>query len=344
MKWINAETLGIQGKGFDTIGYRRLTEEDNEIMSKVFPQSVTNHHIVHFPKLGHCSSGLHIDFETNSRNIYVRWTVRYLDFSDSSSIINQSGMDLYILIDNKWKFAKGTIFLNKKTNECPLIDNFENLPKGNNKYTLNLSTYDEIVELEIGIDDDATIKGLEKKEDYIAIYGSSITQGGCASRPGMIYSNQIRLKMQEEVVNMGFCGLGVLNPEMIDILNKLNPKLMILDCVPNMRLMEKEDFQNRYYNFYNTFRKDHPKTPILFIEKAKYTNEWLISDTFSINNTYLKEVFNKLYETDKNLYYIEGDNLYGSSEASSDGEHPNDLGFTNMANIFITKIKEILNK
>lgn len=343
MKWIDAQTLGVQGKGFDTIGYRRLTEEDNEILSKVFPISVTKHHIVYFPKLGHCSAGLHIDFKTNSKSIYVKWTVKYLDIPDQSSIVNQSGMDLYIFKNNKWTFVNSAIFPYEKTNEAKLIDNSKTLPNETNEFTLNLATYDEITKLEIGIDDDATIEGLNKKEDYIVFYGTSITQGGCASRPGLIYTNQVRLKLQEEVINMGFCGLGNISPQMVNILNKLNPKIMIMDNVPNMVILEPEEFKNRYRHFYNTFRETHKNTPIIFVEKPKYTNEWVGINATSYYNEYLKEVFKELNKNDNNIYYIEGENLYGSDEASSDGIHPNDFGHTNMANIYIEKIKEILD-
>lgn len=342
MKWINAESLGILGKGFDTVGYRRITEEDNAVLSEKFPLSVMKHHLVYFPKLGRESAGLHIDFETDSKSIYVRWTVNYFDFSDESSVINQSGMDLYIFKDNRWRFLNSTVFENKKSNECKLADNLTKLPAGKNKYTLNLATYDEITKLEIGIDDDAQIQGLKAKEDYIVIYGSSITQGGCASRPGLIYPNQIRLKLREEVINLGFCGMGFISPEMVNILNKLNPKLMIMDCIPNMTTFTPEEFKSRYMHFYNVFRKSHKETPIIFTEKAMYTNEWAGINATSYYNSYLKKIFAELSKNDKNIYYIEGENLYGSDEASSDGIHPNDMGHTNMANIYINKIKEIL--
>ena len=341
MKWINALDLGIKGRAFKAEGYHRLTKEDNKIMSKVFPPGA--HHVVWFPKLGNCSAGLHVDFKTDSRNIFVRWTVKYMDIPDSMSIINQSGMDLYILWGKDYRFVNSTIFHYQKYNECKLVDNFKNIPKKINEFSLNLCSYDEIVELEIGIDDNAKIESCPDKKDYIAFYGSSITQGACASRPGMIYTNIIRRKLKEEVVNLGFCGTGQLNPEMVEILNRLDPKIMVMDCMPNMYWMEEEEFIKRYTHFYTTFRESHPKTPILFVEKAIYTNSWAKGVAIENNCYVLRNLTLKWYITDAHLYYLQGEALYGNDfEASSEGEHPNDIGFTRMADIILKKLKAIL--
>lgn len=341
MKWINAKELGIRGKGFDTIGYRRLTEEQNRIMSEVYPPNT--HPVANFPKLGTCSAGLHIDFETDSENISVKWTVRYLDIPDQMGIINQSGMDLYVLQNGKYRFVKSTVFPYKKTNQCSLAEN----PRysGTNTYTLNLCSYDEMVELEIGIDDEAIIKPVPPKKDYIAVYGTSITQGGVASRPGMIYTNILRRELNEEFVNMGFCGLGKMDPEMISILTGLDPKLMIIDCLPNMYMMDEGTLRDRFGYFYSEYRKTHPQTPILFIEKPIYSNAWAFTEIPETVNTVLREKFEEWNKDDKNIYYLKGDNLYGSdSEASPDGEHPTDIGFMRMAEIMLPVIKAIIDK
>ena len=188
MKWINALDLGIKGRAFKAEGYHRLTKEDNKIMSKVFPPGA--HHVVWFPKLGNCSAGLHVDFKTDSRNIFVRWTVKYMDIPDSMSIINQSGMDLYILWGKDYRFVNSTIFHYQKYNECKLVDNFKNIPKKINEFSLNLCSYDEIVELEIGIDDNAKIESCPDKRclrfssrhDLHQYYKKKIKGRSCKSR------------------------------------------------------------------------------------------------------------------------------------------------------------------
>ena len=47
----------------------------------------------------------------------------------------------------------------------------------------------------------------------VVFYGTSITQGGCASRPGMSYTAIVGRKLNLDFVNQGFSGNGLGEPE-----------------------------------------------------------------------------------------------------------------------------------
>ena len=340
MIWIDAKKLGVAARPFkDALNYRRLTEEDNEIMTKVNENGF-------FPKLGRNSAGMHVDFKTDSRELFVRWSVCFGDPVTNFNLIGYSGLDCYMFYEGAYRYlGSGIPTPKRKTGHeaCIMPKHYKKIPKGMNLFSLNLCNYDECKKIEIGIDDDAKIEGVPFKSDYIAVYGSSITQGGCSSRPGMAYTHIMRRTLNEEVYNMGFSGAGLLEPEMTEILNKLDPKLMILDCVANMCFLEDKFFIERYNYFYDVFRKSHPKTPVLVIEQPYFTNSWAWLDEFELKNYVLRDVVSKW--KDKNVFYLKGDDLYGHDfEASTDGVHPTDLGFLRMSQEIVPYVKEILKK
>ena len=348
MKYINAEEIGVLGKGFpDAIGYRRLNEEDLATMTRLYPSYPGLPDSEAFPKVGRNSSGLHIDFRTDSRIIAVRWSVEYCDHPGNMDFVNQSGLDMYILLDGKYRYINSAIPTpgKKEGHEATLVNkDFGKVPQGKNVYTLELCTYDECTKLEIGIDDDAEIEAVPcSNTGYIAVYGTSITQGGCASRPGVMYTNLIRRALGEEIVNLGFSGAGILQHEMTEILCRLDPKVMIMDCVANMSLQDDEDYKDRWNYFYKRFRETHPNVPLLIIEKPNYAYEWTYQEGVYPQNRLLRELAEEWQ--DKNLYYIKGDNLYGDDyEGSVDGVHTTDLGFYRMTQIIQPVLEEILAK
>ena len=348
IKWIDAEELGIKGKGFpDAKAYRRLSDKDLETMHKILPY-IGEPKNKAFPYVGECSAGLHIDFKTNARIIKVRWSVKYCDFPTNITFSNQSGLDLYILLGDKFRYvntALGDMFEKDNVERTLVNTGMGRIPGGMNEYTLNLATYDEVTKLEIGIPENAKIESVPDKPDYIAIYGTSITQGGCASRPGMIYSHMLRRELNEEIVNLGFSGSGLLQPEMTDILCKLNPKLMIMDSLANMGSLKKEDFYERFEYFYTSFRKAHPKTPILFLGHPAYTNSWTWYDYSKGDddptNVYTKDLINKW--NDPNVYFIEGKDLYGDDwEGTVDSVHATDLAYVRITEKILPVILTIL--
>ena len=97
----------------------------------------------------------------------------------------------------------------------------------------------------------------------LVFYGTSITQGGCASRPGMVHTAILGRWLDRPVINLGFSGNGTMDPEMADLMAELDPALYILDCLPNINAAQ---VAKRVVPFVRTLRKARPETPILLVE------------------------------------------------------------------------------
>ena len=346
MKNINAKDLGILGKGFsEAKGYRRFSDKDLEIMTQIFPTFENGDEA--WPRVGENSAGLHIDFKTDTRTMNIKWSVKYCDQPINLTLINESGLDVYVKIKGKYRFLNvGRPIPGKKVFEANIIDKtYTEIPQGMNEYTVNLGTYDEIKDVQIGIDDDAKIEPAEPKQGYIAVYGTSITEGASASRPGMVYTNMMRRELDEEIINLGLGGSGLLQPQMTDILNRLDPKIMIMDSLPNMTGLTEDVFNKNFRYFYKTFRGSHPKTPILFIGHPVFGNvwAWLGDDGESNSNIKLKKLIKEWNDPD--VYWIEGKGLFGYDyEGTSDTLHATDLAFYRMNEIILPVVKDLLKK
>jgi hypothetical protein len=103
----------------------------------------------------------------------------------------------------------------------------------------------------------------------VCIYGTSITQGGCASRPGMAYTAILDRRLDRPVINLGFSGNGPVELEVGRFLAELDPALCVLDCLPNM---EAPQVNERAVPFVKLLRQSRPDTPIVLVENIAYTN------------------------------------------------------------------------
>ena len=141
------------------------------------------------------------------------------------------------------------------------------LPEGRREYLLYMPLYNGVSSVEIGIPADRTIARpaprAEDRRKPIVFYGTSITQGGCASRPGMVHTAILGRRLDRPVINLGFSGNGVMEPEIATLLAELDPAVYVLDCLPNMTAAQVEQ---RVEPFVRTLRKAHPSTPIVLAE------------------------------------------------------------------------------
>ena len=131
---------------------------------------------------------------------------------------------------------------------------------------------------------------------------------------------------------------------MAQLLAELNPAAYVLDAVPNMTTAQ---VTNRIEPFVQALRQAHPKTPIVLVEEETYANGKFVQfqhERYVRNNAALKAAYARLRKAGvKNLYYIPGENLLGTDgEGTTDGSHPNDLGFLRQSEIFATVIEPLL--
>jgi lysophospholipase L1-like esterase len=167
----------------------------------------------------------------------------------------------------------------------------------------------------------------------VVFYGTSITQGGCATRAGMSYSNILTRMLDREIVNLGFSGNGQLDLEVAEAMAEIPASCFVMDCLPNVSVQQMDE---KYDRFLEIIRIKHPKTPIILVENILYPHMYFDQTVFTLINK-KNETLNLIFREqkkkgDKNIYLVKADNLIGNNqEATVDGVHLTDLGFSQMA-------------
>lgn len=334
----DASNFEIIGQLPDTETYTRLPlGAQNKVRQEVW-------------NLSQHSAGISIRFTSNSSTIKVRWELKYNNHLSNMTPIATKGLDLYAYRDNTWQFVGVARPVEGHQNEAIII---EGMPANAQEYLLNLPLYDGILSLEIGIDSGAYVdKPAQKIIDTahpIVFYGTSITQGASASRPGLTYPAMIERQFNKEVINLGFSGNGRFEKAIAEYIMTAQPSLVILDCTPNSPA--------------DTIRKNLPETidyitavndtvPIILVESIirDYAffkkDDQNVSGTMSFineQNNALKAVYESKIKTRKNIFYIVSENLIGEDhEATTDGTHFNDLGHYRAYQRFREEIEKIL--
>ena len=296
--------------------------------------------------LGKNTAGLAIRFCTDSEQISVKWETLFDRTMNHMAFTGVKGLDLYCLEKGAWIYVNTARPAAKKS-EAILISDME---KKERELMLYLPLYDGIVSVEIGIDP-ASFIGLPKvdlprRSKPVVAYGTSILQGGCASRPGMAHTNILSRKLNREIINLGFSGNAHLDYEIAELMAECDASLYILDFMPNANV---EQINERTEKFYRILRDKHPDTPVIFIENPMYPpakHNINLQSGISEKNKALKVVFDGLKaKKEKNIWLIPSAGMIGTDgEATVDGVHFTDLGFIRYAGFLYPRINKIIGK
>jgi GDSL-like Lipase/Acylhydrolase family/N-terminus of Esterase_SGNH_hydro-type len=336
LSWHSLTDLGIEGSGWVETDepYVRLPRRAKE---KVRPAvwSLSRH-----------SSGVCTRFVTDSSEIHAKWKLKSkrLGFPHMPPT-GVSGVDLYVRMDNgRWRWVKNGKPDAQETTTLII----KNIPEGEREFLLYLPLYNGVNSISIGILESANIKHAPayegKKKKPILFYGTSITHGACASRPGMVHTAMLGRRFDWPVINLGFSGNGRMELEVVEFINEIDAAVYVIDCLPNLRPQEVKE---RTIPLVKKIREKHPDTPILLVEDRNYPNGFLIESPRIRNlnsQKNLKIAYDQLIsEGAKNLYYLEGIKLLGEDgDDTVDNSHPNDLGFYRQANAFEEVLRPIL--
>lgn len=336
--WFDVRLLGVEGQGWTDLKapFDRLPKKAE---GKV-PPSVWN--------LSQQSAGLAVRFVTDAEAIQARWTLTSANLAmPHMPATGVSGLDLYVKdAQGQWRWL--SVGQPKaQTNTVALVSG---LPPGEREFLLYLPLYNGVTSVEIGIDKGKSLALADPRPEAqrkpILFYGTSITQGGCASRPGMVHTAILGRKMNRPVINLGFSGSGRMEPALAELLAEVDVGVYVLDCLPNMAAAEVTE---RVVPFVKRLRAAHPETPILLVEDRSYTNSFLLAGPRE-RNTSSRIELKKAYETlnaegIKHLGYLEGEHLLGDDgEGTVDSSHPTDLGFLRQADAFQPAIAALLAK
>ena len=210
-------------------------------------------------------------------------------------------------------------------------------------YTLNFPLYSAISALYIGVEEGSEFtRGMKYKNELpVVFYGSSITHGAAASRPGNIYESLIAQKYNMNFINLGFPGNAKGEVEMAEYLAGIKMCMFVSDY--DFNAPDVQHLWDTHYRLYEIIRAKNPDIPYIMISRPNflYCGDEAVRRREVIIASYKKALANG----DKNVYFIDGETLFAGEYAESctlEGTHPNDMGFMRMANVIGTKINEIL--
>jgi lysophospholipase L1-like esterase len=266
---LSAETNYFLADDFPRIGQ---AEADSIFAYERLPRTMADSLRPELWRLSTNSAGIAVTFQSNSQTIKVRWKVRYDTKMTHMPRTGIQGLDLYSVIPHKkqWNYVGTAVWWGNSANwrESTILRHGNGEMKS---YALWLPLYDAVDSLLIGVDSSADLTSADifpKEALPILIYGTSITQGGCASRPAMAYPAILSRMLHREVINFGFSGNGRLDPELADFLAQIPSLLLVIDAFPNVK---DEDLENALIDFVHRFREKN-QAPIVVIPNLIYGN------------------------------------------------------------------------
>lgn len=314
----------------------RFTKEDLEEIEKENPN-------VCF--LAKDTSGACITFKTNSKKLVLEANVGPIRLINSMPLTGITGFDIYIKKNKKWKYLNVTrIEYPENHIKFALFDNFTGL----NEVLIHFPLYNSVENIRIGLTKGAIIEPLEERKPLIVIYGTSLTQGGCASRPGNSFVNMISRKTNYNIYNFGFSGNGLGEKSVIDAICKIeNVDMFIIDYDANAG--STGSLFTTLEPIVQKVRMTYPNIPILIISRLPYILEEYfpyIREKMMKRRTFQENFVKEYQEIDKNLYYLDGESLFDEAyhDYYADDIHLNDLGFKKLADVLKNKIVEILKE
>jgi len=291
------------------------------------------------------SAGMMVRFQTDATAIWVHYLLRSDRIAMSNmSAMGVSGVDLYARDpQGKWRWVNASR-PEKKEVQYPLITD---AAPGMREYAAYLPLYNGIEWFKIGVPAKAKFEGLTPRAAKpIVFYGTSITHGASASRPGMVHTAILGRRFDMPVVNLGFSGNGRMDAAVGEYLAQVDAAVFVIDCSPNMG---PADVRKKCGPLVKQLRAARPDTPIVLVEDRRFTNTWIRPERQKFhdeNHAALRESYENLKkEGVTGLFYLPGDDLLGDdAEGAADGSHPNDLGFVRQADQFEIVLKKALGK
>lgn len=320
LKFYDGQMFPVIGKYHSETNYNRFPEKfKTTIRKEVWG-------------LGQHSAGMSIRFRTNASQITIKWTVKGDNIMDHMPFTGIKGVDIYAVVDDSWKYVN-TCRVQGKNNEFTVVKAKDMVFR---EYLLNLPLYDGVESLYIGVNKNAEITS--PKEEYlisekpVVYYGSSIAQGGCASRPGLAFTNILARSMDRSFINMGFSGAGTFDIPVGEAIAEIDAAAYVIDCNPNTTT---DLVYEKCVELVKLLKKKRPEIPVLLVEGFYYETGFgkpEDSETAKKNKE-LRRAFETLKDNGiKKLYYKKGDGLIGDDhEGTVDGVHPNDIGMMRIA-------------
>ena len=338
--WYDPQKAGfdvMQNQAFvDQIrGYSRLPESAKGVVR----DAVWN--------LSRNSAGVAIFFRTDSPDIEIKYTTTGKSYAmPHMPSTGMSGVDLYRVDERgEWDYlAGGYSFRDQVTykyNDLPIASNGQGY-----EYRLYLPLYNGVQSLQIGVNEGSKFEFIPTlPQKPIVLYGTSIAQGGCCSRPAMAWGTIVHRELNYPLINLGFSGNGHMEPEVLDYITQIDAALYILDCLPNVANRTLDEIYQLLISAVEQIRQKS-QAPILLVDHVGFSDEKTDKinrekvQTANAANLKAYEVLRK--QGDKGIYYLSRKELGVEKDSTVDGIHLTDWGMLQQAEAVKRKVGKIL--
>ncbi len=318
-----SENFRVYGVAFDGTCYRRLPEA----VAKTVSDRVL--------ALSAHTAGGRLRFATDSSYVAIRAVMPIVGRMGHFALSGSSGFDMYV--DGKYKKT----FVPSVKMQGGYESVIDLGTPQMREITIHFPLYSAISSLEIGLQEKAEVKApvSYKTEKPVVFYGSSITQGGCASRPGNCYTAILSRRLDFDHVNLGFSGSGKGEKEIAEYIADLPMSVFVYDYDHNAP--DVAHLEATHERMFRIIREKQPKLPIVILTKPKFE----LPEEDQKRRAVIKATYdNAKAAGDTNVYFMDGPTLMAmaENEGTVDSVHPNDLGFASMAKALEPLLRELL--
>ena len=308
--------------------YRRLPE----VIAKQGHETVLEHHA--------CTAGGRLRFQTDSAYVAIAAKLPNVGRMAHFAMTGSAGFDLYVKKDGVDKYVcslRPSFYITDS-----IVRMFEFGSREMREITIHFPLYSEVSELYVGLQEDASLEAapLYAYEKPVVYYGHSITQGGCASRPGNAYPSILSRRLNVDHVNLGFSGGGRGEQPIADYIAGLDMQVLVMDYDHNAP--NAQHLQDTHERMFLTVREKHPTLPVIMMTSTTMPR-------FSDNRAKRREIIRNTYlhakeRGDENVYFWDGGQFDAYHDyATVDGSHPNDYGFVVIADLLEPVLKKALS-
>ncbi len=335
---VKEEAFGTYGSdALHEEGFCRLTKAERDILRPLNDGEAW--------LAGH-SAGIQVRFQTNSSRIFLRVKLCGRFNMTNMTQIGQCGADLYVY-DEKMGFVLHEVarFDFDGDGYEVSLGHFAKKERKERKYILYLPLYIGVKTCEIGLDEDATLCPFGFAHDCrVAIYGTSITQGCGATRPGLAYSNILSRKLDIPVQNYGFSGTAFMEREMGAFLGERAPDILFVDTEPNAGI--DEQMEKNTESFLDEFFKHSPKTAVVLYSRVLFAMDLYDDYRVRLREYYfafLKRIARAYAKKGYRIHFADGSHTFPNNftEYTCDGLHPTDAGMFLLAKSYYKQLMRL---
>jgi len=323
----------VKDKPFDLYGFYQPMTED---VFKRLPDSVAEATSKGVMGLYRCTAGGRVRFSTDSDFVVIRAEEPHIHRMYHTTLMMSAGFDLFL--DDP--VSGESVFYDIFKPPYDMVDNFTAMikfPDRKKRYiTINFPLYGEVSSFYLGLAEGSEVGGgaRYRNEKPVVYYGSSITQGACASRAGNAYPAIISRRLNIDYINLGFSGKGKAEDAIVDYMSTLDMSVFVSDYDHNAPNVEY--LRATHYKMYEKIRAAHPDIPYVMITRPDFLKKGTDREDSVLRRQVILDSFHKAYveRGDRNVYFIDGEGFFNGEYADCclvDDTHPSDFGMVRMA-------------